>query len=345
MSGGAEVIGSFGEGGPVPGVSSPEDARALRLTSGRISRPYGPPEGFVLTFHGRVTRFPGSGDGLAIEVNTGTRLLRMAVRPDGPHALTADGWVPVPGVGERWRVIVDAAGTATAQAVPPAGPPGARWTVPAADGSPGVSVGGDGEALLELVEVTDHVAGGSWTGWALDRGATLTDGGLRLRSATSGVVSAVLPLDATRACDFTVEFRGRVIDDSALDPRTGRGVSLGTKVANGARRLMLTVQRGGVWTMTKGSGTWERVLTLPEAGRPATWKVTVDSAGVARLHRDGADTGATWVVPDSRETPQVAHWVAGTAGGNAAEAHIDWTLVTATLGTRSPRTGSVIGSR
>jgi hypothetical protein len=97
---------------------------------------------------------------------------------------------------------------------------------------------------------------------------------------------------------------------------------------------MLTVQRGGVWTMTKGSGTWERILTLPEAGRPATWKVTVDSAGVARLHRDGADTGATWVVPDSRETPQVAHWVAGTAGGNAAEAHIDWTLVTATLGTR-----------
>ncbi|TQS25402.1 sialidase family protein [Microbispora sp. KK1-11] len=334
MSGGAEDMGSLGEDGPAPAGSSPDDARGLRLTSGRISRPYGPSEGFVLTFHGRVTRFPSSGDGLAIEVNTGTRLLRMAVRPDGPHALTADGWVPVPGVEDRWRVIVDAAGTATAQAVPPAGPPGARWTVPSADGSPGVSIGGDGEAVLELVEVTDHVAGGSWTGWTLDRGAALMGGGLRLRSATSGVVAAVLPLDVTRACDFTVEFRARVIDDSALDPRTGRGVSLGTKVANGARRLMLTVQRGGVWTMTKGSGTWERILTLPEAGRPATWKVTVDSAGVARLHRDGADTGATWVVPDSRETPQVAHWVAGTAGGNAAEAHIDWTLVTATLGTR-----------
>ncbi|MEU6430173.1 sialidase family protein [Microbispora sp. NPDC046973] len=333
MSGGAHVIGSSREAGPDPAASSPADPRGLRLTAGRISRPYGPAEGFVLTFHGRVTRFPRSGDGLAIEVSTGTRLLRMAVRSDGPHVLTADGWAPVHGMGDRWRVIVDAAGTATAQAVPPAGPPGARWTIPAAGGPPGVSVGGDGEAVLELVEVTDHVAGGSWAGWALDRGATLLDGGLRLRSATSGVVSAVLPLDVTRACDFTVEFRGRVIDDSALDPRTGHGVSLGTKVANGARRLMLTVQRGGVWTMTKGSGTWERILTLPEAGRPATWKVTVDSAGVARLHRDGADTGATWVVPDSRQTPQVAHWVAGTAGGNAAEAHIDWTLVTATIGT------------
>ncbi|MGI5154325.1 sialidase family protein [Microbispora sp. CA-102843] len=334
MSGGAEVIGGFGDGGPASAASSPDDARALRLTAGRISRPYGPPEGFVLTFHGRVTRFPSSGDGLGIEVSTGTRLLHLAVRPDGLHALTADGWAPVPGVGDRWRVIVDAGGAATTQAVPPAGPPGARWTIPAAGGPPGVSVTGDGEAVLELVEVTDHVAGGSWAGWELDRGAAVVDGGLRLRSATSGVVSAVLPLDVTRACDFTVEFRGRVIDDSALDPRTGRGVSLGTKVANGARRLMLTVQRGGVWTMTKGSGTWERILTLPEAGRPATWKVTVDSAGVARLHRDGADTGATWVVPDSRETPQVAHWVAGTGGGNAAEAHIDWTLVTATLGTR-----------
>lgn len=340
---------------------------SVRLSGGRVGLPYGPPEGFVLTFHGRVTRFPASGEGLGITVGTGTRTLTMAMRPEGLHVRTPDGWTAVPEAGERWRVIVDAAGAATIQAgerqggsavragsppgapgtnAPPRtddaevsvgafGPPGTRWTVPAASDPPGVSVWSDGEAVADLVEVTDHVAGGSWQGWTLDAaGASVTGGVLRLRSATSRVVSAVTALDVTRACDFTVEFHGRVIDDSALDPRSGRGVSLGTKVANGARRLMLTVQRGGVWAMTKGSGVWEEVLTLGGAGGPATWTVVVDSAGVARLYRDGADTGATWVVQDSRETPQVAHWVAGTAGGNAAEARIDWTLVTATLGIR-----------
>ncbi|KAA9374440.1 exo-alpha-sialidase [Microbispora cellulosiformans] len=368
--GGVDVIEPAGESGRSLGDSSPDDARRLRLTSGAISRPYGPPGGFVLTFHGRVTRFPASGVGLGIEVNTGTRVLTAVVRPGGPHVLTTQGWTPVPGAGDRWRVIVDATGAATFQTLPPtsqlisgsasrsaaepapppdspaispsASPPGPHWTLPASAGPRGVSVRSDGEAVLALVEVTDHVAGGSWQGWRLDPagGASLLDGGLRLRSATSQVAAATLPLDVTTACDFTLEFRGRVIDDSALDPRTGQGVSLGCKVANGARRLMLTVQRSGVWTMKKGSGTWEKVLSLADAGRPATWRVAVDSAGVARLSRDGVDTGVTWVVPDSREAPQVAHWVAGTAGGNAAVAHVDWTLVTATLGGSAAATGS-----
>ncbi|WP_182883558.1 sialidase family protein [Microbispora sp. H10949] len=316
------------------GVTVPEPAGALRLATGRISRPYGPPGGFVLTFHGRVTRFPASGEGLRIEVDTGRRLLTAVVRPGGPQVLTAQGPVPVPGAGDRWRLIVDATGTVVAQSLPSASPTASRWALPASSGPRGVSVRSDGEAVLDLLEVTDHVAGGSWQGWRLDPagGASLLDGGLRLHSTTSRVAQATLPLDVTTACDFTLEFHGRVIDDSALDPRTGQGVALGCKVANGARRLMLTVQRSGVWTMKKGSGTWEKVVSLTGAGRPATWRVAVDSAGVARLSRDGVDTGATWVVPDSREAPQVTHWVAGTAGGNAAVAHVDWTLVTATLG-------------
>ncbi|GLW26164.1 hypothetical protein Mame01_62060 [Microbispora amethystogenes] len=316
------------------GVTVPDPAGALRLAAGRISRPYGPPGGFVLTFHGRVTRFPASGEGLRIEVNTGTRLLTAVVRPGGPQVLTAQGPVPVPGADDRWRLIVDATGTVVAQSLPSASPTASRWALPASSGPRGVSVRSDGEAVLDLLEVTDHVAGGSWQGWRLDPagGASLLDGGLRLRSTTSRVAAATLPLDVTTACDFTLEFHGRVIDDSALDPRTGQGVALGCKVANGARRLMLTVQRSGVWTMKKGSGTWEKVVSLTGAGRPATWRVAVDSAGVARLSRDGVDTGAAWVVPDSREAPQVTHWVAGTAGGNAAVAHVDWTLVTATLG-------------
>ncbi len=56
-----------------------------------------------------------------------------------------------------------------------------------------------------------------------------------------------------------------------------------------------------------------------------------DSAGVARLFRDGADTGVTWVIQDSGETPQLSHWVMGTRGGNAAEARIAWTRLTPTI--------------
>ncbi len=167
-------------------------------------------------------------------------------------------------------------------------------------------------------------------GWTLSGGARTDAGRIRLRSTDTTPSRASCALDISRACDFTLEFRGRVDDDSALDPRTGNGVCLGVKVANGARRLMLTVQRSGVWTMRKGSSVWEKVYSLGTAGRLATWKVSVDSAGVARLFREGVDTGATWVVQDSRERPQVAHWVAGTPGGNAAEATVEWTRLTPT---------------
>ncbi|GAA0391748.1 hypothetical protein Acor_18160 [Acrocarpospora corrugata] len=162
--------------------------------------------------------------------------------------------------------------------------------------------------------------------WTLDPGARHDETGLHLRSTTATPVRATAPLIAL--CDFTVEFHGRVLDDSALDPRTGQGVSLGTKICNGARRLMLTIQRGGIWTIRKGSTTWERVHSTPLA--EATWKVTTDSAGLARLFRDNADTGVTWIIQDSGEKPSVTHWVAGTSGGNAAEAHISWTKVTPT---------------
>ncbi|WP_436759092.1 sialidase family protein [Streptosporangium sp. V21-05] len=184
------------------------------------------------------------------------------------------------------------------------------------------------------------LAAGDWTtganarGWTLGGGARVTGGsggGLRLASTGTASCRASFPLDASKGCDFTLEFRGRVDDDSALDPRTGDGVCLGAKVANGARRLMLTVQRSGVWTMRKGSAVWEKAYSLDAAGRTATWRVRVDSAGTARLFRDGADTGATWVIQDSRESPQLTHWVTGTPGGNAAGATVEWTRLTPTL--------------
>jgi hypothetical protein len=192
----------------------------------------------------------------------------------------------------------------------------------------------DGAEGADPAAWTVATGGAAWNGWALDAPGTgaaeVAGGQLRLRSADGGTAKASLDLDPSKGCDFTVEFRGRVHDDSALDPHTGQGVCFGTKVANGARRLMLSVQKSGVWTMKKGSAVWEKVYTLSTAGETATWRVTVDSGGVARLARNGADTGATWVVQDSRESPKVMHWVAGTRGGNAAEARIESTRVTCT---------------
>ncbi|MEU4829505.1 sialidase family protein [Streptosporangium sp. NPDC023615] len=75
-------------------------------------------------------------------------------------------------------------------------------------------------------------------GWTLGGGARVTGDGLRLRSTGTGTCHASFPLAPSRGCDFVLEFRGRVDDDSALDPRTGHGVCLGAKVANGARRLV-----------------------------------------------------------------------------------------------------------
>ncbi|WP_089205821.1 sialidase family protein [Streptosporangium subroseum] len=191
------------------------------------------------------------------------------------------------------------------------------------------------ETVSDRADDDDTAAAGTTgsasAGWVLSGGARVTGGGLRLRSAGAGSCSASFGLDVSRGCDFTLEFRGRVNDDSALDPRTGSGVCFGVKVSNGARRLMLTVQKSGVWSMRKGSALWEKVYSSSTAGRPATWKVRVDSSGTARLFRDDADTGTTWVIQDSRERPQLTHWVTGTPGGNAAEAVLEWTRLTPAL--------------
>ncbi|MFD9945280.1 exo-alpha-sialidase [Nonomuraea sp. NPDC059022] len=114
------------------------------------------------------------------------------------------------------------------------------------------------------------------------------------------------------AGDFTVEFLGEAIDGN-----------LDTKVANGAKRLMLSISRSEVRAMRKGSQRWERVHAHP--GGPAVWRVSVDSAGVARLFRDGKDTGVSWVTQDSRERAHAAHSADGAA-------RVEWSLVTATIG-------------
>ncbi|MFC4586057.1 sialidase family protein [Sphaerisporangium corydalis] len=318
-----------------------------------VTQRYGPSAGFAATLRAEVISsgpldpVTGAGAGPALKVATGSMRLMLTPRPDGVYSFVqgVPGWSRVhetdAGPGPHtWRVVVDARGNAALYQ--DEAETGARWVVAASGEAPQVSVWCSGtaaapaEALVDLVEVVDDVASSTWDAfgdWTLDGAggtAEVAGGALRLRSTGARASSASIGLDVTKGCDFTLEFRGRVDDDSALDPATGAGVSLGAKVANGHARLMLAVQKSGVWTMRKGSAVWEKVYSSATAPALSTWKVTVDSAGAARLHRDGADTGATWVVQDSRENPQVTHWVTGTAHGNSAGCRVEWTRVTAT---------------
>jgi hypothetical protein len=314
-----------------------------------VSQLYGPSsDGFVATLRGRVTDYSaldagtGVGASLAMKVATGQRRLMLSIQADGvySHVDGVSGWSRVYAVSNdtsthTWTVTVDGSGNAVLYR--DGTETGASWLIHTNSQSARVGVWTNGSAsdpasaVVEHTEVRHNHVSTDWNSagtFTLDSGADLTGGRLHLRSTTDQVVGASTPLDATRACDVTLEFRGWVDDDSALDPQTGAGVSLGTKVATGAKRLMVTVQLSGVWSMKKGSTEWEKVYTLNPATGPATWKVTVDAASVAKLYRNGVDTGATWVVQDHKAAPKVSHWVSGTAGGNVAEAHVEWSRVT-----------------
>ncbi|MFC6083892.1 sialidase family protein [Sphaerisporangium aureirubrum] len=320
-----------------------------------VTHSYGPSGGFVVTMRAQVTAYSrldpatGAGATLAVKVATGARRLMLALQPDGVYSFVQGiaGWTRVHArtgdtAAHTWQVTVDGDGAAALYV--DGAETTARWTAAASRDAPQVAVWSSGTgaapaaAVVERFEVADNVASSTWDtfgDWALDGSggaAEVEEGRLRLRSISRTPARASLGLDVTEGCDFTLEFRGSVVDDSALNPANGDGVCLGTKVANGYMRLMLTVQRSGVWTMKKGSSTWEKVYSSATAGAPSTWQVRVDSAGVARLRRDGVDTGVTWVAQNSRESPQITHWVTGTPGGNAAEALVEWTRVTATPG-------------
>lgn len=279
------------------------EARAddgIRLP-GSASQRQAPSSGFIATF---------SGSGFSLKVATGVRRLMLDVRADGVFS----GERRLASAGPRvWRVLADRRGNAMLYG--DAADTGARWVLPDNADTPQVSVWSSAAAHVSRLEVTDNLAGCSWAGWALEGGARLTGGAVQLR----GRASASIPLDAAEGCDFTVEFRAEALSGE-----------LGVKVANGAKRLMLAVQPREVRALRKGSAQWERVHT--HQGGVAVWQVRVDSAGVARLYRDGADTGATWVIQDSRERPQATHWLTGTAS-----ARVEWTLVTSSLSEpRSP---------
>ena len=151
---------------------------------------------------------------------------------------------------------------------------------------------------------------------------------LRLANNNGSPASAVFSHGPVAGA-YRVEYRAKVDTYTANSPTSG--VSLGTKVATGTRRLMVAHQADGVYAITQSSSpAWVKVWSNTGDASFHTWRIDVDTSGSATLFRDGAGPLATWATQTSSATPVVQHWSTGTAG-QPSEAHVDWTNVNTTL--------------
>ncbi|MFE1962830.1 sialidase family protein [Streptomyces sp. NPDC059479] len=332
---------------------APAGELALRSTgsgAASVSRAYGPPAGFIMTVRGKVTDYSaldpatGTGASLAVRVNTGARQFALSIQSDGVYAPNAGGtWTRIlTGANDSewhtWKAVVDAAGRATLYK--DSLETGAFWTVQDSTAPPRTQVWSSGTAAdpaaaqVDSFGLSRDITSTTWndlSGWtATPNGGTVavtTDNRLRLRNAGGGVSEA--RRDTPRMCDPTLDFRGQVTDPSVLNTSNGVGTSMAVRVDTGARRLMLTFQSDGVYSIRKGETQWSRVYASTTAGALASWKVVTGSGGEARLYRNGTDTGASWTIQDLASTPTVRHWSSGTAS-DPAESYVEWTRVTCT---------------
>src|SRR5262249_26971509 len=130
------------------------------------------------------------------------------------------------------------------------------------------------------------------TGWTAAPGggtAAISSGTLHLANSsgdTSGVSQPYGP-----AGGFVATLNGVVTDYSAS------GTSLVMEVANGTRRLMLSVRADGVYSYVSGTSGWSQVYaTTNDTSTAHLWKAVVAADGTATLYEDGAETGASWTV-------------------------------------------------
>lgn len=179
---------------------------------------------------------------------------------------------------------------------------------------------------------TEDVMDTDWndlTGWTASPGGGLAEispvGQLHLKSTTASVASVLRNVGP--ATSFGIDVRARVSDHTVADANSG--VSLGTKVVVGGKRLMLAFQTDGVYSIVDSATTWSRVFTQASDTAWHTWRATVDAAGVTRLYQDGGQSLASWSIqsPYVNTNPQIEHWMEGVSG-NGCEAWIDWTSVT-----------------
>jgi hypothetical protein len=164
----------------------------------------------------------------------------------------------------------------------------------------------------------------NWTALPGGGTAAIAAGKLHLNNANSGVTGVTQTPAPSGA--FVATVTGSVNSYSTLNTTTGVGTSLGLKVATGSKRLMLTVQADGVYSMIDGATTWSRVYTATNDNASHVWRVTVNADGHASLYKDGGETGAAWTIQSNAATPEILQWVSGTAA-EPADATIASTTV------------------
>lgn len=315
-------------------------------TTTTVQQPHAYQGSFIAAMSGRVTTAStlntttGVGANLQLRVANGSRELAFTVQPDGVYARVSGQatWQRVytqtiDANDHQYRVIVDADGTA--RLFYDAVDTGVEWTVPASAAPIGTTVSASGTSGLPAassvnwVSVEENLVSTPFddlTGWdPFGTGGTIAPAGeLRVQSGTTtqNAVTKALP----DRCDFSVDFRAQVTDYAALNASNGHGTSLALSVTNRSRRLMLSIQQDGVYTIKKGDTAWTRIHTLSNAGALASWRVDTDG-GEARLYRNGVDTGASWTIQDRDTDPAVRLWSAGNNGDTAAF-QMDWLRVT-----------------
>ncbi len=335
----------------------------LRMTNGSgtvtsAARTHAPDEGFITTLVARLTDptvlnpATGAGVNLGVTTTSGTRTMRIAIQPDGVYRKndTGTGWTRVyartdDGADHQYRVAVDNAGQADLYV--DGIDVGARWTVPAAIGAKQTQLSVSGTsadpagAEVDWLSVEENVRSTTWdstSGWTRFGSAgtvEATGGDLHISSPTDGLNG--LKTTIPDHCDFSVDFKATVTDYAALDVDSGKGTSLAIAVANGSRRLMLSLQSDGVYALVKNNGDpalidlghyrWKRVYAVANPGASGTWRVDTGSGGIARLYRNGAATNATWFLPDTDEPSVVQMWNSGRPS-DTATASVDWLRVT-----------------
>jgi hypothetical protein len=104
---------------------------------------------------------------------------------------------------------------------------------------------------------------------------------------------------------------------------------MGTAIVDGSARLMLAFQTDGVYSIVNGATSWSRVFSQTSDTLWHTWRVTVDSEGLARLYQDGGQSLASWGIQGAytNTNPMTEHWV-DAVSGNGAEARVDWLSLT-----------------
>jgi|GEM_PF-3512811 len=318
---------------------------ATASPSTSVKNQTGPATSFALEMRAQVPNHTVADANTAVSLGTkiiaGGRRLMLAFQTDGVYSMVGSDttWSKVLNQAgdtawHTWRVTVDAAGQARLHQ--DGGQSLATWAIqaPYVNTHPEIThwssgVSGNGSvARIDWTSLTEGIAAHEFLDLiGLDINAA---GGvveinpasqLRLRSNNNSNSEVTIPNGPGTGSPFSLEFRAKVNTYTVNAPATG--VSLGLKVQNGAKRLMLAIQGDGVYSFVSGGSTWSKVYNTTNDTGWHTWRVDVDAGGTARLYRDGGPQLASWSLQANAGYARLGIWNTGSSG-NPAEARIDW---------------------